>query len=584
MARKVDKKVSGGHGSAVQKKAERKSVTSHARPSSPGPASAPPYFNMLTPVQQRTVRRNIIHVLRSGGFLGRGKYDPVTRDVPLRERLYAETGGEEEALTHDERNRLIALVRNLSRNSDHLNGFLTQLELNVVGTNGGKASFEFPVEFTDSARELRAAFGEWARECEFFDGATLQQLLKLALRTKYVTGRAVLLFDDGIIADTGKIVVFEGDAVANIPDVEFKKRFPDGWSQHQGLLKDEIGRTRGAICSMSQRGRTTFDKLVDERGRILVWPLVKAADVNWIDSPFVIFQNLRRVNQIVGVPGIASSVGSIMDLEDLTKFELQTAKKSSQTFASVSRQEDAPPQRLTDGLDPSATAPLDSSATDGEVEAAVADVVEGADDMEFTVTEGAATIYEILPKGLKMDVLSPVHPNTNVATMVTWIKQNASWANGIASLFATGKADGSYSASLVEQAITWPKFEDEQQLMKTGILDWLVRRWAAWAVRKGIISPSLRLPENWIRRVAYSFPVKREPDAQKEQSAIKSSLQNRTTSLRKLLGPDWREEIDCIAEESAYCREKGITHPGDITVSGQVIEDPDAQNKKETEE
>ena len=585
MGRKAtSKKISGDLLSAGSAGRGRK--TSQARAVTSARVSVPPLYSMLTPSQQRTVRRNVIRTLRLGGFLGRGKYDPVTRDVPLRERLYAEQGGEETALTANERNRLIALVRNLARNSDHMNGFLTQLDLNVVGTVGGKASFEFPSEYADSAHELREAFGEWARECEFFDGAPLQEMLKLAIRTKYVTGRAVILFDDGIIADTGKVVMFEGDAVADIPANEFARRFPAGWSQHQGLIKDEIGRTRGAICSMSQRGQSVFEKLVDDKGRIMVWPLVKDADVAWIDSPFVIYQNLSRINQIVGVPGVHSSVGSIMDLEDLSKFEMQTAKKSSQTFASVSRTEQA--NSLTDGLDNSAREPLADNATDEQVAAAVDDEVEDAgDDLEFTSTEGAATIYEILPKGLKMDVLSPVHPNSNVISMVTWIKQNASWANGIAGLFATGKADSSYSASLVEQAITWPKFEDEQQKLKTGILDWLVRRWAAWATRKGIIPASMRLPDNWIRRVVYSFPTKREPDANKEQSAIKVSLQNRTTSLRKLLGPDWREIVDGIAEESEYCKERGITHPGDITVSGQVVDKPadtpEPENKENEE-
>ena len=168
-------------------------------------------------------------------------------------------------------------------------------------------------------------------------------------------------------------------------------------------------------------------------------------------------------------------------------------------------------------------------------------------------------------------MLNPHHPNSNVIGMVTWIKQNASWANGVAGLFATGKADSSYSASLVEQAITWPKFEDEQEGLKLGILDWLVRRWAAWATRKGIIAPTLKLPPNWIRTVEYSFPVKREPDAQKEQSAINQALRNCTTSLREKFGPDWRERLLLLKEELDFCRENGIPHPALITVSGQTI-------------
>ena len=537
-----------------------------------GRGAPPPSFGDLAPSVRRRVASRIVGTLRRAGYLGRGKYDPVTRDAGLRERLYAERGGEEEALTIDERNRLIALIRNLERNSEHLNGLLTQLDLNVVGTDGGKASFAFPPAFDDSARLLRSAFGNWARECEFIDGMPLQALLKLAVRTKYITGRAVLLFDDGIVCDSGKVIMFEGDAVAGIPDEEFRARFPKGWTQHQGLMKDEFGRTRGAFCSMSQRGVPVFPRLVDDQGRLAVWALVKDADTPWLDSPFTIFQHVKRINQIASVPCVAPSVGSVMDLEALTKYELQSAKRNAQTVATVTQPEADTADAITDGLD--YDAPISDNATDAEVDAAVAAATEGVNEtpLELPEIEGAGAIYDVLPPGLKMELLNPTHPNANVIGMVTWIKQNASWANGVAGLFATGKADSSYSASLVEQAITWPKFEDEQQALKLGILDWLVRRWAAWATRKGIIPANLNLPPDWIRRVDYSFPKKREPDAQKEQSAVQLGLKNFTTSLRRIYGPDWRERADEIAEELNYFRERGIPHPALQTVSGQIVE------------
>lgn len=532
----------------------------------------PPRFKSLPAAERVRVARNIVTALRSIGYVNRGKYDPVTKDASLRERLYAEQGGEDTALSIDERNRLIALVRNLERNSEHMNGLLTQLDLNVVGINGGKASFAFPAKYDESARILRAEFGNWARECEFIDGMPLQDLLKLAVRTKYVTGRAVLLFDDGIVCDSGKVIMFEGDAVAGIPDAEFKRRFPAAWSQHQGLIKDEFGRTRGAFCSMSQRGVSVFPRLTDDMGRLAVWALVKDADTQWLDSPFCIYQHLKRINQIASVPQVAPSVGSVMDLEALAKYELQSAKKSAQTLATVTQPE-ASASNLTDGLDPDAQAPIDPDATDEEVDAAVQAAVDDSAEatLELPEIEGAGAIYDVLPPGLKMELLNPTHPNANVIGMVTWIKQNASWANGVAGLFATGKADSSYSASLVEQAITWPKFEAEQQQLRTGILDWLIRRWSAWAFRKGILPASLALPPDWIRSVDYSFPKKREPDSQKEQGAIQLGLKNFTMSLREIFGPDWRERADLIAEELDYFRERGIPHPALVTVSGQTI-------------
>ena len=549
-----------------------------------GRTGSPPSFAALSLAEKRRVTRRIIAALRHNGYLGRGKYDTVTKDASLRERLYAETGGEETALTIDERNRLIALIRNLERNSDHINGFLKQLDLNVVGMIGGKASFAFPPEYSASAKLLRTLFGNWARECEFFTGEPLQGLLKLAVRTKYITGRAVLLFDDGIVCDSGKVIMFEGDAVADIPENEFLSRFPDGWSQHQGLIKDEFGRTRGAFCSMSQRGVSVFPRLTDSKGRLAVWALVKDGERSWLDSPFVMFQHIKRINQIASVPGIAPSVGSVMDLEALAKYELQSAKKSAQTLATITQPEENT-VKLSDGLDPDVVLPVDGEgATDDNVD----DDDEGP-VLELPEIEGAGTIYDILPPGLKMELLNPTHPNANVIGMVTWIKQNASWANGVAGLFATGKADSSYSASLVEQAITWPMFEEEQQKLKTGILDWIVRRWATWAMRKGIIPANLKLPKDWIRSVDYSFPSKREPDAQKEQAAIAQGLRNFTITLREIDGPDWREKAAMRAEEIELYRKLGIPHPALQSVSGQILtedlspegNEPDGKHKED---
>lgn len=542
-----------------------------------------PKFAELSYGERVRVARGVIAGFRRVNYVARGKYDPVTTDAPIRERLYAETGGEDTALPISERNRLIALVRNLERNSEHINGLLTQLDLNVVGTTGGKASFAFPAGYEDSAHELRQLFGNWARECEFIDGYPLQEVLRLAVRTKYITGRAVLLFDDGIVCDSGKVIMFEGDAVADIKAAEFNARFPSNWTQHQGLIKDEFGRTRGALCSMSQRGCSTFERLVDEQGRLLVWALVKDAETAWIDSPFVIYQHVKRINQIASVPAVAPSVGSVMDLEALAKYELQSAKKAAQTLATVTQPE-VSAETLSDGLDPNAQQPLAEDASDAELQEAIDTAVGDAANetaLSLPEIEGAGALYDVLPPGLKMELLNPTHPNANVIGMVTWIKQNASWSNGIAGLFATGKADSSYSASLVEQAITWPKFEAEQQQLKTGILDWLVRRWATWAMRKGIISRDIKLPPDWIRRVSYSFPKKREPDAQKEQNAIAQGLRNLTVSLRDIYGPDWRERTDEIAEEIEYFKARGVPHPALVTVSGQTV---DGGNNTETED
>jgi len=51
------------------------------------------------------------------------------------------------------------------------------------------------------------------------------------------------------------------------------------------------------------------------------------------DSLWLMPSNVWRVNQGRGITQSASSLGAIIDLEDLCGFELAAAKKNSQTFA-----------------------------------------------------------------------------------------------------------------------------------------------------------------------------------------------------------------------------------------------------------
>ncbi len=539
----------------------------------------PTSFKDLTKTQKRTVVRRIVGHLRASGYFARAKYNPVAgKDQTLRARLYAEKGGEEKAVTLDERNRLIALARDMARNGETMSALLRQFDFNVIGTTGGKANFSLGEELTCLSTPLRELFAKWASSCEFFDGEDFQHILRMCLRSKFTTGRAGLIFDDGIARDSGKIILFEGDCVANISEGDFKSLFPAGWSQHQGIIKDELGVTRGCFVSFAQRGESTF-RLYDKEGKLAVWALVKKENEEWRDSPFTLFSHAWRINQTVAVPSVHASLGSMIDLEDLTKYEIQAAKKNAQTIATLTG-----PAPESAAL--SATSGLDVSADFGDDATTAAAIDEAAANIppiELDNIEGANVIYDILPPDAKMELLDTKHPNANMSEFVRWIAGRVGWANGVGSVYATGKADASYTAFRGEQVMSWPAFEQEQHLLESKVCDWVLRRWFAWATRKGVIPAEIvaKLPDGWMRSVHWKWPSMREVNRVDTANADGLEMKNCTSSLREKLGADWKERLLLLKEELQFCRDNGIPHPALQTVSGQIIDNNEKDKTNE---
>ena len=537
-------------------------------------------FSSLNKAQKERVKSAFVYALKHTGYYSRARYTPVTDDTkdPRRIKLSRETGGEESALSVDEYFRLVALSRHEDRNAEAMVSMLRQTEQNTVGSVGGKAVFAFGNENRAAATRMREAFADWAQDCEYFDEANFAEVLRLALRTRLLTGRAVLLFDDGLISDSGRLLLFEGDSIANVPDAEFKRRFPAGWTQSRGIIKDAFGVTRGAIVSCSQRGKEVFD-VTDSAGNLACFFLYRPDGVRRLDAPFALYQSRKRANQYVCAPEFAASLGSIADLEDITQYELAAAKKHAQTIATIEQPTDDR-QVLTDGLE---VPIIDEASTDEEIQKAT-DAAELAADGSVPlhlpdIERATGVFFEVLPPGLKMQLLDTKHPNPNMAEFIRWIEGRAGWAQGLASVYASGKADSSYSASRAEQVLTWPMFEAEQHKLETEICDWALRRWFAWASRKGIVDAS-GLPKHWQRRVKWRWPKMREIDAKAEQEVIAAALRNGTMTLEDAYGPDWAEHLENISEQIKMARTLGVPHVMIQSVSGQVISEKEV---KETE-
>jgi capsid protein len=541
-----------------------------------------PRFADLTPDQRRAVASRLVSRLRSGGFFGRGGYKTVWGPDQVNRRwTSAETEDELHQLTASERNRLIALARNTARNSEHLEGILNQLCNNVIGTEGGKAIFAFPDEYSRQAEIIHRAFANWASEAEYFDDMSLQSLLCLIVRTLYIGGDLALVFDDRLTSgDTGQVIAFEPDCIGNLAEQDWKEHF-ETYTQHQGIVKDANGKTVGVVCSWSQRGQVEY-RLFDPDGRRAAWVLLKPSGQSWLSTPFTLLRNFSRINQMRGNSPLWPGLGTIADGADIQGFEIQASKRNAQIIAQVTQEsDDAAEASIAGELDPDATAPLPVDESDLTQEAAVEDAIQ-QQRLDIDAITSAGLIYDVLPPGVKMELFDTKHPNNNLVEFSRWMHSGAAYAAGLTSIFAVGKADSSYSASMAEMILAQTQFRVEFQRLERGFLDWALAQWSRRAQSRGIIPQDSELPEDWRRTcVKWQRPAERALNPVDEQNAIALGLKNLTRNYHETLGPDWKRKLLETAEEIKFANANGIPDPRLQTAAGALITVESKQAKED---
>lgn len=164
----------------------------------------------LVEVPERPVARKPIT-----RFKARGKYRVVDSQQFAVDDKSPEYRNEDEILNPTKRAMLLSLTRNLVRNSSLFNTILGQLTTNVVSTCGGKIVLSMPNE--EANKSIRKAFYSYTRNVDFYTGESLNHLLKRVLREYVIGGDCVLLFDDGLVEDSGKVLFFESNEIVDVP-------------------------------------------------------------------------------------------------------------------------------------------------------------------------------------------------------------------------------------------------------------------------------------------------------------------------------------------------------------------------------
>lgn len=151
---------------------------------------------------------------------------------------------------------MLDMARNAVRNSATFNTILKQMDFNVCGTKAGKVILDFPdIELSKEVVEL---FSKFTRSADFFDGFSFNTLLKLILKNALIGGDCVVLFDNGLIEDSGKLVIYESDEIGSTTDEAIRQHYGKTARQSLGKVYSANSRWIGTVVSRSQRGAAMF--------------------------------------------------------------------------------------------------------------------------------------------------------------------------------------------------------------------------------------------------------------------------------------------------------------------------------------
>lgn len=403
-----------------------------------------PKWNDLSHAQKNMVASKIGRYVKA---MAGARYKIVSGfDQTQREAGLPEMWGEDKILNSYSRGRMLDMARNAVRNSATFNTILKQMDFNVCGTKAGKVILDFPD--IDLSKEVVELFSKFTRSADFFDGYSFNTVLKLILKNALLGGDCVVLFDNGLIEDSGKLLIYEADEIGNTTDEAIRSHYGKSAYQSLGKVYNPNSRWIGTVVSRACRGAEQFDPSK-------CYFLHRDPDASQFDSLWLQPSNVWRPAQGRGVSQSSSSLGTIIDLEDLCGYELQAAKKNAQTFAQIYKNaaetnEADIPSAFDEDTD-------FSDMTDEEIEEAVkqeANIKEQV--ITFQKAMSAGILYEAMPDNYRMELLDTKHPNDKIEDFIKWLAGRSSAVFGMSEAYATLMPTGADFRA--QQLLTQPAF------------------------------------------------------------------------------------------------------------------------------
>lgn len=464
-----------------------------------------------------------------------------------------ETKDENGLTTQSQANWSTADIRDFLRNTSFGQAILNQLQVNVVGTVGGRLAFA-----TNDDEFNARANREWARyakSCGLYGGSSLNKILRDVVGCLHFNGGdALLVFDDGRLTGgrgTGKVYLFESDQIANAPEAYFRKNFPEGWTQERGMIFNRLHIPVGFFAS-AKRGKAELPLGPNGKPQFLTF-VDRHPDLDPERRPFHFVSRTWRPNQGRGVPTIIHVINELRNLEDLQAFETQAAKLNSSLGLAIKEDASAQDAALADAL--------------------INNRKPAAGRVKFDPVLRQQSAILQLPKGKDIVSFDTKRPNERVIDFIDANKSLIVAAFGLGRQFYTLTPEASFTAHRGAMQMAWQSIRQTQSDLE-GVCNWLASQWFYW--RRTADVDALPVTDAILAdidfSVEWSWPEMPEVDSAKHEATKTASLQNGTKTFRDLIGPEWRRKVEERAIEREFFQERGEVYPGDRMATGGVVD------------
>ena len=464
----------------------------------------------------------------------RNQYDALNTDaLRRRQTIRTDRTKTQQDFRADKRIQAYAMG-DVAYDNDQLGAIIDTCVRLTIGTRGGRPFFTGP-----GAGENQRAWNAWALSCGHQENENWQEVLSIILRAVKVHGDCIILVDPDLTGN--KVRLWDADQICSVTDSDFNK-----WGDENGLP------TRGDEDAAIYR--QIEGAVVDPDGRVIGYFVTHRRNqyaVSIRQATFLPAELCRRVccrtkiSQYRGEPTTLPNAELTEDTRSHIKSEVAAAKNYSETSLILERPAtdngDGILASLT-GADGSIDPELVQAAglQEGDIEGLLAAAEPGEPRSLGPVIEGKSAIGWV-DSGTGIHELSNANrPSPQIQQWQDRLADLNGQRQGAMSCLARGRADNSYSSGQIEISVSWAKFAEDQEMLERQVVDYVVDK----------ICPGAEYIVRW--------PAAFEIDPQKAEDTMDARLRSGRASFQQQCGPDWRTQVDQLAEFVAYCQSKGV--------------------------
>lgn len=460
------------------------------------------------------------------------------------------------------------LCRDVVRNYSAGKSLEHQLKINVIGpspkiqVNTGDA---FGTEATTWFNSV------WSKDCDFRRERRFAKLAQLVVAAKKREGDLLVLFDDDMIRDTGKIILFESDLICDVTGEKLEALKLTGHTQQDGIILNKWGQEVGYVTT-HRRGQTSVPSK-----DATVWP--RDPDDKSKNMVKLIREDYRLV-QGRGVSPMLAAVADFLDCYEMRSKELQSAKKAASIYGYVKRAE-AETDFNDERMDPDNENPSDQCDDfDPDPTTLPEDQDEPENYERLEALTGGMTDY--LDKDDVVEFPDINRPNVAMKEFLDYVMDSAGSVFGFAHAYTRLKADTSYTAFRGDMILTWVSIYAEQKDSEDDFLDWTGIRAINWNIKKGGFVNAA--PEGWESTISWNLPKLPHIKELEERKAQTEGLKNGTLNFTDILGPDWLKKLTQLSKELNEARGLGLPLSVFETKAGAPAEQSENENQGEDQD